>query len=118
MKKIMLLLMVMLMSVMTSASAATKGGKSDVNSLVPTNIIVKQTTTLDDGRVLVLFYKKEGTKCEVYSTSDIKTYSERDLQHVRSTTVEIVDHTEGKLVRSATVAEVRQIVKQLVNKYL
>lgn len=118
MKKIMLLLMVMLMSVMTSASAATKGGKSEVPNVVPTNIIVKQTTTFDDGRTLVLYYKKEGTKCELYSTSDIKRYNERDLQHVQSTTVEVVDHTEGHLVRRATLAEVTRMVKQLLSQYL
>lgn len=118
MKKIMLLLMVMLMSVMTSASAATKGGKSDVTSVVPTNIIVKQTTTLDDGRVLVLYYKKEGTQCELYSTSDIKSYNERDLKHVKSTTVEVVDHTEGHLIRRATLSEVTRLVKQLLSQFL
>ena len=44
MKKLMLFLMIMLMSVTTSASAATKGGKNQVEKVLPTNIIVKQTT--------------------------------------------------------------------------
>ena len=114
----MLLLMVMLMSVITSASAATTNGKSDVNKVVPTNIIVKQTTTFDDGRTLVLYYKKEGSQCEVYSTSDIKGYSEKDLKHVQATNVEVVGKTEGRLVRQATVDEVARVIKQLLTQYL
>lgn len=114
----MLFLMIMLMSVTTSASAATKGGKNQVEKVLPTNIIVKQTTQFDDGRTLVLYYKKQGEKCEVYSTSDVSSYSEADLRHVKRTDVEIADHTEGKLVRRATLDEVRRIVKQLVNRFL
>lgn len=118
MKKLMLFMMIMLMSVTTSLSAATKGDKSQVSKALPTNIIIKQTTQFDDGRTLVLFYKKQGNQCEVYSTSDVNTYNEADLRHVKSTNVEIADCTEGKLVRRASVAEVRRLVKKLVNQYL
>ena len=118
MKKLMLFMMIVLMSMTTSVSAATKGGKNHVSKALPTNIIIKQTTQFDDGRTLVLFYKKQGNQCEVYSTSDVTTYSEADLQHVKSTNVEIAERTEGKLVRRATLAEVRRLVKQLVNRYL
>lgn len=118
MKKLMLFMMIVLMSMTTSVSAATKGGKSQIGKALPTNIIVKQITEFDDGRTLVLYYKKQGEQCEVYSTSDVTTYSEADLRHVKSTNVEIAERTEGKLVRRATLAEVRRLVKQLVNRYL
>ncbi len=118
MKKLMLLLMLVLMSMTASVQAAAQSSKSQSGSALPTNIIIKQTTQFDDGRTLVLFYKKQGNQCEVYSTSDVKSYSEADLRHVKSTNVEIADHTEGKLVRRATLAEVRRLVKQLVNRFL
>ncbi len=114
----MLLLMLVLMSMTASVQAAAQSSKSQAGSALPTNIIIKQTTQFDDGRTLVLFYKKQGNQCEVYSTSDVKSYSEADLRHVKSTNVEIADHTEGKLVRRATLAEVRRLVKQLVNRFL
>ena len=67
MKQLILALTVALMSVMASTPAVAKSSKKNVANQVPTNIVVKQTTQFNDGRTLVIYYKKQGMQCEVYS---------------------------------------------------
>ena len=117
MKQLILSLILALMSVMVSMPAsATTGNK--VKSMMLQNIIVKQTTQFSDSRTLTLYYKKVGTRCEVYSPCNEKDYSTRDASKIKSTNFEIVDKVEGKLYRKATVGEVMKVVKRLVNQYL
>ena len=75
MKQLILTLMVALMSVMASTPAAAKSSKNELKKNVPTNLIVKQTTQFSDGRTLVIYYKKQGTNCEVYSPCDANDYN-------------------------------------------
>lgn len=98
MKKIITLLMVMLMSVSLSASAGTTTDAS-ANALkldIPVNIIIKQTVTFMDGKTIELFYQKEGDVCRLYSKTDITKYTQEDLNRVKSTNFERVNHVEGK----------------------
>lgn len=74
MKNLFISLMIALMSVMASTPAVAKNSKSDVKNLIPKNIVVKQTTKFNDGRTLVIYYKKQGTNCEVYSPCEAKDY--------------------------------------------
>jgi len=118
MKKVMIALVLALMSVMASTPASAKTDKDAVKSLVPTNIVVKQTTQFSDGRTLIIYYKKSGTQCEVYSPCDAKDYDVTDASKIKSTSFEVVDRVEGKLYRKASIGEVARIAKRLVNKYL
>ena len=119
MKKMILSLILVLMSIVASTPAsATTGNKNKVKELVPTNIIVKQTTQFTDGRTLVVYYKKLGQQCEVYSPCNEQDYAVADASKVKSTNFEVVDKVDGKLYRKATVGEVMKIVKRLVNQYL
>ena len=118
MKHILLSLMIVLMSMIPSTSAGAKNGKSDVKKMVPTNIVVKQTTRFNDGRALTIYYKKSGTQCEVYSPCNAKDYDVADASNIKSTNFEVVDKAEGKLYRKATIGEVVGIIKKLVNQYL
>ena len=115
MKQIFLSLMIALMSVMASTPASAK---TDMNIPVPTNIVVKQTTEFSDGRTLVIYYKKSGDVCEVYSPCNDKDYAVSDAMKIKKTTFEVVSKVEGKLYRKATVNEVKKIIKQMVNQYL
>lgn len=110
-------LILALMSVVVSMPASAKTG-NNVKSLIPQNIIVKQTTLFSDGRTLTLYYKKEGSQCEVYSPCNAKDYDVADASKIKTTNFEVVDKTEGKLYRKASIGEVRAIIKKLVNKYL
>ena len=74
MKNLFVSLMIALMSVMASTPAVAKNSKSDVKNLIPKNIVVKQATRFNDGRTLVIYYKKQGTNCEVYSPCEAKDY--------------------------------------------
>lgn len=115
----MMILTIALMSVMMSVPAsATTGNKKDVLPMVPQNIIVKQTTSFSDGRTLTLYYKKEGAQCEIYSPCDTKDFSMDDASKVKSTSFEVVQKTEGRLYKKASVAEMLSIVRKLVNRYL
>lgn len=117
MKQLFLSLILLLMSVMVSMPAsATTGNK--VKSMLPRNIIVKQTTQFTDGRTLTLYYKKAGTECEVYSPCNVKEYDMSDATKMKSTSFEVVNKTEGKLYRKASIAEVTKLIKRLVNQYL
>ncbi len=118
MKKFILFLMVTLMSVMASTPASAKTDKNTVKDLVPTNIVVKQTTTFSDGRTLTLYYKKSGTQCEVYSPCNAGDYSMDDASKIKSTNFEVVDKVEGKLYKKASLGEVTRIIKRLVSQYL
>ncbi len=117
MKQLFLSLILALMSVMVSVPAsATTGNK--VKSMMPQNIIVKQTTQFSDGRTLTLYYKKAGTRCEVYSPCEAKDYDVADAAKIKTTSFEVVDCVEGKLYRKASIGEVTKLIKRLVNQYL
>ena len=117
MKQLFLSLILALMSVMVSVPAsATTGNK--VKSMMPQNIIVKQTTQFSDGRTLTLYYKKAGTRCEVYSPCEAKDYDVADAAKIKTTSFEVVDRVEGKLYRKASIGEVTRLIKRLVNRYL
>ena len=119
MKKMILSLILVLISIVASTPAsATTGNKNVVKGMLPTNIIVKQTTQFNDGRTLVVYYKKQGTQCEVYSPCNEKDYAVSDASKIKSTNFEVVDKVAGELYRKATVSEVMKIVKRLVNQYL
>ncbi len=118
MKQLILSLMIALMSVMASTLASAKTGKSDVQKMIPTNIVVKQTTTFSDGRTLVVFYQKEGAKCAVYSPCDANDYSVSDANKIKSTNFEVVSKVEGKLYKRITVGELARVIKRMVNQYL
>ena len=118
MKKLFLSLMVALMSVMASTPAAAKSSKSELKKSVPANLIVKQTTQFNDGRTLVIYYKKQGTNCEVYSPCSAENYNVSDASKIKSTNFEVVDKVEGKLYKKASIGEVTRLIKRLVNQYL
>ena len=118
MKNLIISLMIALMSVMASTPAAAKNSKNDVKNLVPKNIVVKQTTKFNDGRTLVIYYKKQGTNCEVYSPCEAKDYDVSDASKIKTTYFEVVNQVEGKLYRKASIAEISRLVKNLVNQYL
>ncbi len=118
MKQIIISLMIVLMSMMASTPASAKTDMKALAQMVPTNIVVKQTTHFNDGRTLTIYYKKSGTQCEVYSPCNANDYNVDDASKIKSTTFEIADHVEGRLYKKATVSEVRTIVKRLVNQYL
>ena len=118
MKQLILTLMVVLMSVRTSTPVSAKSNKSDLKKNVPTNLVVKQTTQFSDGRTLVIYYKKQGTNCEVYSPCNANDYNVSDASKIKSTNFEVVDKVEGKLYKKASIGEVTRLIKRLVNQYL
>ncbi|MBR6015593.1 MAG: hypothetical protein IK067_00490 [Prevotella sp.] len=118
MKQFVISLMVVLMSMMASTPCSAKTATKSVKKQVPTNIVVKQTTCFNDGRTLILYYKKSGAKCEVYSPCDVNDFNVNDASKIKSTNFEVVDKVEGKLYRKASVDEVTKIIKKLVHQYL
>ena len=122
MKHFIVILMTVLMSISTSAFAATTSGtesKIDLSSLVvPTNIAVKQTVTFKDGKIIELYYKKQGDVCKLYSTTDVTKYKESDLGRIKATNFELVDKVEGKcyITRKTNdvIAFAKSVLKQLV----
>ena len=118
MKQLILTLMIALMSVMASTPVSAKTNKTELKKNIPTNLIVKQTTLFNDGRTLVIYYKKQGTNCEVYSPCNEKDYDVSDASKIKSSNFEVVDKVEGKLYKKASIGEVTKLIKRLVNQYL
>ena len=118
MKHFVFALAIALMSVFMPTPVSAKSNKNELKSNVPANIIVKQTTQFCDGRTLVIFYKKQGMNCEVYSPCSADDYSVSDASKIKSTNFEVVDKVEGKLYKKASVGEVARLIKKLVNQYL
>ncbi len=118
MKNYFVVLMVALMCATASMPASAKTGKNDLMSLVPENIIVRQTTHFSDGRTLTIYWKKQGSQCEVYSPCNEKDYQTNDVQKVKSTNFEVVDKVEGRLYRKASLTEVLRLLRQLASQYL
>ena len=118
MKQFLFSLMIVLMSMMASMPVSAKTNKKSVTDQVPANIVVKQTTQFSDGRTLVIYYKKQGMNCEVYSPCSADDYSVSDASKIKSTNFEVVDKVEGKLYKKASVGEVTRLIKKLVNQYL
>ena len=117
-----IVLITMLMSMSTSAFAATttsKECKIDLTSIaIPANITVKQTVTFKDGKIIELYYKKQGDVCKLYSTTDVTKYKESDLGRIKATNFELVDKVEGKcyITRKTNdvIAFAKSVLKQLV----
>ena len=122
MKHVFIVLITMLMSMSTSALAATttsKECKIDLTSIaIPANITVKQTVTFKDGKIIELYYKKQGDVCKLYSTTDVTKYKESDLGRIKATNFELVDKVEGKcyITRKTNdvIAFAKSLLKQLV----
>ena len=122
MKHVFIVLITMLMSMSTSAFAVTttsKECKIDLTSIaIPANITVKQTVTFKDGKIIELYYKKQGDVCKLYSTTDVTKYKESDLSMIKSTNFEFVDKVEGKcyITRKTNdvIAFAKSVLKQLV----
>lgn len=117
MKRIFIAFTIMLMSISLTTQAGNKSNNT-MKNIVPTNIVVKQTTQFNDGRTLIVYYKKSGSQCEVYSPQNEKDYSVNDASKIKSTQLEVVDKVEGKLYRKATITEVARLIKRLVNRLL
>ena len=111
MKNLLATLMLALMSVMVSMPAsATTGNDHNVKEGIPKNIIVKQTTRYNDGRTLIIYYKKQGNRCEIYSPCNEEEYSMDDVSEIASTNFEVVEATEGKLYKRTTVRQLMRII--------
>ena len=117
MKQLFITLILALMSVTLSMPASAKTGNV-AKSYIPQNIIVRQTTCFTDGRTLVLYYKKQGNLCEVYSPCDEKDYDLSDVNRIKSTSFEVVSKVEGKLYRKTTVCEFLKALRKVVDTYL
>lgn len=118
MKQLIVTLMIALMSVIASTPADAKNSRNELKKNIPTNLIVKQTTQFSDGRTLMIYYKKQGMNCEVYSPCNANDYKVSDAAKIKSTNFEVVDKVEGKLYRKASLAETTRFIRQLVNQYL
>ena len=111
-------LMIVLMSMVASTPVSAKSKKKNVKDLIPTNIVVKQTTQFNDGRTLTIYYKKSGAQCEVYSPCNANDYNVNDASKIKSSTLEVVNKVEGKLYKKASVKEMTKLFMRLVNTYL
>ena len=109
-------LVLALMSVMVSVPASASTG-NNVKDMMQAGIIVKQTTHFNDGRTLTLYFKKHGNQCEIYSSCNIKEFSQSDVKKVQSTNFEVVDRTEGKLYQKTTTGEVMRVLNQMISLY-
>ena len=119
MKKIFSLMFAMLMCISVSSFAATSAStvsNSKTESVsVPTNMVIKQTITFDDGKTIAVFYEKKGNDCKLYSKTDLNKYGVTDLYRIKSTNFEKADHVEGKCYASKTVSALISMAREMLN---
>ena len=125
MKKVLFVLMIAMTVSFAGfrASGATTGKASsdlveNIWKSLPETLVVKQVATLGDGRAITIFYKKAGNQCEVYSSDDISGFSINDLTGLKKSDFTIAASVKGKMIYTAPVSKVRQIVKKAVIRYL
>ena len=126
MTKILSIMIAMLMSISLSSFASTTTdtvshnksekqlGQRPVQVSVPTNLVVKQTITFDDGKTIVVYYEKNGNDCKLFSKTDINKYGVADLSRIKSTNFEKTDHVEGKCYVSKTVSALIAMVRGML----
>lgn len=121
MKSLFISLLVALLSFAptTGVSAAcgnVSGSKTSVSrSDVPANIIVKQTVVFDDNTSVVVYYKKSGNTCQVYSTNNLNKYGMGDLLRVKSSNFEKCSAVQGKCYGTKSVKQVIALIKSAAN---
>ena len=108
------LMSISLSSFAGTTTSTTDNKKSTLTVNVPTNIIVKQSITFDDGKMIEVFYEKKGQDCRLYSTANLNNYGITDLYHIKSTNFEKVDHVEGKCYVSKTVKSLIAMAKEFL----
>lgn len=101
MKHFAILLLALLMSMSASAYARTTSEHAvETVSIIPDNLVVKQTITFNDGKVITLFYQKQGDVCKLFSKTDLSKFKEADLYRIKSSNFELVDYVDGKCIVS------------------
>lgn len=121
MKHIFVILVALFMSMGTSAFAGTTTGTNNAQSIaqsitVPTNLIIKQTITFDDNTSLTVYYQKQGNVCKLFSTTDVTKYKASDLNHVKASNFEVVNHTEGKCYITRSTSDIWAFAKSVFTK--
>ena len=104
-----------------SAMAAPKAqskSTSSIATMLPTQIVVEQTATLGNGKTVIIYYKKAGNMCEVYSDADLRGYGINDVISLSATNFRVVSAPKGKLIYKTSLSNAGKIVKSIVNTYL
>lgn len=126
MKKIKIFFVATLLTATSLISSASNGGtpaKPEDNTVslikkMPVNIVVKQTATLNDGRSVTIYYKKEGGYVEIFSDGNLKGYTVDDLLSLESTTFSLATSVKGTSIYRMPVSKACSLFKQMVNLYL
>lgn len=100
------------------AAPSEKHSVPSLFSAIPTELVVKQVATLNDGREVTIYYKKAGDFCEIYSDSNLQGYTESDLLKLTSTSFSIAKGVKGNCLYRCPVSKALKIFKSLVNTYL
>ena len=113
MKKMIMILFGMLMSMSLTAFGATKSTE-EVN-----NVVIEQTIELADSeQELIIYYVKENGTYKVYSETDLTKQKPSRLNLVQSSSFKIVPNYKGKcFVTCKSVKEVFDLGFDLYNKY-
>ena len=101
-----------LLSPMTAVAASTD--KQPVSSLlaaIPTELVVKQIATLNDGKEVTIYYKKVGDFCEIYSDNNLKGYTENDLLKLTSTSFSFATEVKGDRIFRCSIEKALKIFK-------
>ena len=81
-------------------------------------ICVKQTVTLDDGKVINAYYVQQGTGYAFYSSEDLTQYTEKDLYRIEDNHFSVSKGYEGKCYYKAeSLQEVLDIANDMFKQY-
>lgn len=118
-------LIILVMAALSTTPAAQAAPAPDLTDqvttlvgLIPSSIVVEQTSALSDGRTVTVYYKKSGDLCEVYTADNLNGYTVNDLAKLKSSNFRVVSGVKGKRVYSTTTAKAAKLLSTVLAQCL
>lgn len=118
-------LIILVMAALSTTPAAQAAPAPDLTDqvttlvgLIPSSIVVEQTSALSDGRTVTVYYKKSGDLCEVYTADNLSGYTVNDLAKLQSSNFRVVSAVKGKRVYSTTTAKAAKLLSTVLAQCL
>lgn len=118
-------LIILVMAAVSTTPAAQAAPAPDLTEqvttlvgLIPSSIVVEQTSALSDGRTVTVYYKKSGDLCEVYTADNLSGYTVNDLAKLESSSFRVVSSVKGKRVYSTTTSKAAKLLSTVLAQCL
>lgn len=113
--------LMMFMGTIAATSVAHASPVSDLTekvsslvSLIPSSIVIEQTSTFGDGHTITVYYKKDGNICEVYTDANLMGYDIGYIARIQNSNFRVVEEVKGKRVYHTTTKKAAKLLKDII----